>query len=233
MAGPHLTIGDFFSYVSRNRAMLWEYLFQHIMMVLLGVGLAIIIGVPLGIWCSRSKGAAKIIMAITNVLQVIPSLAMLVLLMMWLGLGMMTVTFGLFLYSLNPVVRNTYVGLTQVNSSYVEAGRGVGMSRMQMLLQVRLPLSLPYILSGIRIAAVIAVGVAAIAPLIGGSGLGREIYAGINNQNPLRIYAGAIPAAVLAIAADIVLGALQRKVNMERRKSRKSDAVPPVPKTQG
>jgi osmoprotectant transport system permease protein len=158
---------------------------------------------------------------------------MLVLLMMWLGLGTFTVTIGLFLYSLNPVVRNTYVGLTEVNPSYVEAGRGVGMSRLQMLLQVRLPLSLTYIVSGIRIAAVIAVGVAAIAPLVGGEGLGREIYAGINNQNPLRIYAGAIPAALLAIVADIALGAAQRKLNMEGRKSRKSDAVPPVPKTQG
>lgn len=232
MEGPQLTIWDFFSYVSRNQAMLWEYLFQHILMVLLGVGLAIVIGVPLGILCSRNKGLARIILVITNVLQVIPSLAMLVLLMMWLGLGTFTVTIGLFLYSLNPVVRNTFVGLTQVNPSYVEAGRGVGMSSMQMLLQVRLPLSLSYIMSGIRIAAVIAVGVAAIAPLIGGEGLGREIYAGINNQNPLRIYAGAIPAALLAIVADILLGAVQRRLNMERRKSRKGDVVPPVPKTQ-
>lgn len=228
-----LTFGDFISYVSRNQAMLWEYLLQHIVMVLLGVGLAIVIGVPLGILCSRSKAMARVILAVTNVLQVIPSLAMLVLLMMWLGLGTLTVTIGLFLYSLNPVARNTYVGLTQVNSSYVEAGRGVGMSSMQMLFQIRLPLSLTYIMSGIRIAAVIAVGVAAIAPLVGGEGLGREIYAGINNQNSLRIYAGAIPAALLAIVADIALGAVQRRLDMEGRKSRKSDAVPPVPKTQG
>lgn len=233
MEQPQLTFGDFISYVSRNQAMLWEYFFQHIVMVLIGVGLAIVVGVPLGILSSRSKAFARTILAVTNVLQVIPSLAMLVLLMLWLGLGSATVTVGLFLYSLNPVVRNTYVGLTQVNPSYVEAGRGVGMSSVQMLLQIRLPLSLPYIVSGIRIAAVIAVGVAAIAPLVGGEGLGREIYAGINNQNSLRLYAGAIPAALLAIAADILLGAVQRKVRLEDRRSRKSDVVPPVPKTQG
>ncbi|EST52634.1 amino acid ABC transporter permease [Brevibacillus panacihumi W25] len=233
MNQPPLTFADFIGYISRNQAMLWEYFFQHIVMVLIGVGLAIVVGIPLGILCSRSKAFARIILALTNLLQVIPSLAMLVLLMLWLGLGSTTVTVGLFLYSLNPVVRNTYVGLTQVHPSYVEAGRGVGMSSIQMLFQVRLPLSITYIVSGIRIAAVIAVGVAAIAPLVGGEGLGREIYAGINNQNSLRIYAGAIPAALLAIIADILLGALQRKMNLENRRSRKSDVVPPVPKTQG
>lgn len=215
------SIMDLLSYMSRNAGLLWEYFVSHVLMVLGGIGLAIVIGIPLGILCSRNERLAKFILAITSILQVIPSLALLVLLMLVLGLGGTTVTVGLLFYSLNPIVRNTYVGLKQVNSSYIEAGRGIGMSPIQLLLKVQFPLSLTYILSGLRIAAVIAIGVVTIAPLVGGEGLGREIYAGINNQNPLRIYAGAIPAALLAIVADIVLGYLQRRLKFDERKSKR------------
>jgi osmoprotectant transport system permease protein len=163
-----------------------------------------------------------VILAVAGVLQVIPSLALLVLLMLWIGLGSKTVIIGLLFYSLNPIIRNTYVGLKQVNPSYIEAGQGIGMSPLQLLIKVRFPLSLTYIMTGLRIAAVIAIGVVTIAPLVGGDGLGREIYAGINNQNPMRIYAGAIPAALLAIAADLILGYFQRKLKFEGRKSKRS-----------
>ncbi|WP_019423061.1 ABC transporter permease [Paenibacillus sp. OSY-SE] len=213
------TIADLLSYMGRNSDLLWEYFVTHVIMVLAGVGLAFVIGVPLGVLCSRNEKLAKIILAVTSTLQVIPSLALLVLLMLAFGLGTTTVVVGLLLYSLNPIVRNTYVGLKQVNPSYVEAGRGVGMSSMQLLFKVRFPLALTYMLTGLRIAAVIAIGVATIAPLVGGDGLGREIYSGLNGQNPLRIYAGAIPAALLAIVADLVLGALQRRLNLSERKS--------------
>ncbi|WP_413376412.1 ABC transporter permease [Paenibacillus taichungensis] len=219
MESEHLTFADFLSYISRNKGLLWEYFIQHVTMVVIGLGLAVIIGVPLGILCSKSKWAAKIILFITNILQVVPSLAMLVVLMLWLGLGTKTVMVGLFLYSLNPIARNTYVGLRQVDPSYLESGKGIGMSAFQMLVKVRFPLALTYIISGLRIAAVIAIGVVTIAPLVGGGGLGREIYAGLNSNNSLRIFAGAIPAAMLAIVADLVLGILQRKMDLSKRKS--------------
>ncbi|MDR0267763.1 ABC transporter permease [Paenibacillus sp.] len=219
MENNHLTFMDFLSYVSRNSGMLWEYFIQHIIMVAIGLGLAVVVGVPLGIICSKNKWAAKVILFITNILQVVPSLAMLVILMLWLGLGTKTVMVGLFLYSLNPIARNTYVGLKQVDPSYLESGKGIGMSAFQLLVKVRFPLSLTYIMSGMRIAAVIAIGVVTIAPLVGGGGLGREIYAGLNSNNSLRIFAGAIPAALLAIVADIVLGHLQRKMDLAKRKS--------------
>ncbi|ETT60923.1 ABC transporter permease [Paenibacillus sp. FSL H8-0457] len=219
MESEHLTFTDFLSYISRNQELLWEYFIQHITMVVIGLGLAFIVGVPLGILCSKSKWAAKVILFITNILQVVPSLAMLVVLMLWMGLGTTTVMVGLFLYSLNPIARNTYVGLKQVDPSYLESGKGIGMSPFQMLVKVRFPLALTYIMSGLRIAAVIAIGVVTIAPLVGGGGLGREIYAGLNSNNSLRIFAGAIPAAVLAIVADIVLGMLQRKMDLAKRKS--------------
>ncbi|MCE5168754.1 ABC transporter permease [Paenibacillus profundus] len=219
MGNYQWTIADLLSYMGRNSDLLWEYFVTHVIMVLAGVGLAFVIGVPLGVLCSRNEKLARSILAVTSTLQVIPSLALLVLLMLAFGLGTTTVVVGLLLYSLNPIVRNTYVGLKQVNPSYVEAGRGVGMSPMQLLFKVRFPLALTYMLTGLRIAAVIAIGVATIAPLVGGDGLGREIYSGLNGQNPLRIYAGAIPAALLAIVADLVLGALQRRLNLSERKS--------------
>ncbi|MFH5185673.1 ABC transporter permease [Paenibacillus sp. TAB 01] len=202
----------FIRYIGENWADLLVLTYQHIVMVLLGLALALAAGVPLGIAASRHRTLGKVILTVANIIQVFPSLALLVLLMIVFGLGSTTVVIGLFLYSLLPVIRNTYVGLTQVSPTLLEAGRGVGMSPMQILINVQLPLALPFILTGIRVAAVIAIGVATIAPLVGGSGLGREIYAGINMDNPARLYAGAIPAALLALLADLALGRLHRTV---------------------
>ncbi|GIP38711.1 glycine betaine/carnitine/choline transport system permease protein OpuCD [Paenibacillus sp. J31TS4] len=206
----------FLTYVGENWAYLLELTYQHIVMVLLGLVLALIVGVPLGIAAARYRRLSGLILALANIIQVFPSLALLVLLMVMFGLGFNTVVIGLFLYSLLPVIRNTYVGLTQVGAPILEAGRGVGMSSLQLLTKVQLPLALPFLMTGIRVAAVIAIGVATIAPLIGGEGLGREIYAGINMDNQARLYAGAIPAAILALLADFVLGRLQRRMKLGR-----------------
>ncbi|SHE14433.1 ABC transporter permease [Chlamydia abortus] len=206
----------FMEYISENWMDLLYLTYDHIMMVVLGVLFALIVGIPLGIVCSLDRRLAAVILTIANVIQIIPSLALLVMLMILLGLGSQTVIVGLFLYSLLPIIRNTYVGLNEINSSVTEAGRGVGMSPLQILIKVQLPLSLPFIMTGIRVAAVIAIGVAAVAPFVGGDGLGREIYSGINYRNDLRIYGGAIPAALLAIAADIVLGKLQKRLKFDK-----------------
>ncbi|GGG08256.1 ABC transporter permease [Paenibacillus abyssi] len=202
----------FFRYVGENWIYLIELAYQHILMVLLAILFALVVGVPLGIVAARVPKLANLILGLANVVQVFPSLAMLVLLMIVFGLGFTTVVIGLFLYSLLPIIRNTYVGLTQVDPAITEAGRGVGMSSLQLLFRVQLPLAMPFVFTGIRVAAVIAIGVATIAPLIGGEGLGREVYSGINMDNPARLYAGAIPAALLALLADLFLGKLQRRV---------------------
>lgn len=198
-------------YVMNNGGMLLGLLWDHMLMVFIGLLVALAVGIPLGIVSSRNEKWAAVILNTANMLQVFPSLAMLVLLMLVFGLGFYTVTIGLFLYSLLPIIRNTYVGLKEVDKSVMEAGRGVGMNYWQLLLRIQMPLALPYLMAGLRVAAVIAVGVATIAPLVGGDGLGREIYAGINLRNDTRILAGAIPAALLAIIADWGLGRLQRK----------------------
>ncbi|WP_442601281.1 ABC transporter permease [Paenibacillus sp. KN14-4R] len=204
----------FINYVRENWVDLLVLTYDHIVMVACGLLLALLFGIPLGIICARNKVLASIILTLANIVQVFPSLALLVLLMVVFGLGFKTVVIGLFLYSLMPVIRSTYIGLTQVNPSISEAGKGVGMSRLQLLFQVQLPLAVPFILTGVRVSAVIAIGVATIAPLIGGGGLGREIYSGINMDNSARLYAGAIPACLLAIVTDFLFGKLQQKTQI-------------------
>lgn len=210
----------FFQYIQDNAATLLSLTLGHIIMVLCGLGLALLAGIPLGIVCARNEKLAPIILTAANMIQVFPSLALLAILMLILGLGFKTIVVGLFLYSLLPVIRNTYVGLKEVDAGISEAGKGLGMSSWQLLMKVQLPLSLPFLMAGLRVAAVIAIGVATLAPLIGGDGLGREIYSGLNMRNSVKIYAGAIPAAVLAILADIFLGRLQEKLKNGRRQTK-------------
>ncbi|SDW25430.1 glycine betaine ABC transporter substrate-binding protein [Paenibacillus sp. PDC88] len=203
-------------YLTENASYLWNMTWVHIVMVLCGLGLALVIGIPLGIISARYQRTGRVIMFITNIIQVLPSLALLALLMVLVGLGNATVVVGLFLYSLNPVVRNTYVGLSEVNAGIKDAGKGMGMSPLQLLWKVEMPLSLPFLMAGLRVAAVIAIGVATLAPLIGGDGLGREIYAGLNQRHNIKILAGAIPAALLAILADIILGRLSNRFKVAK-----------------
>jgi osmoprotectant transport system permease protein len=186
-------------------------LLGHIAMVACGIALALVVGVPLGVASARNRKMSATILACANVIQVFPSLALLALLMLVFGLGFNSVVVGLFLYSLLPIIRNTYVGVTQVDRSVTEAAVGVGMNSWQILRKIQLPLALPFVMAGLRVAVVIAVGVATLAPIIGGEGLGREIYAGLTLGNPTRVYAGAIFAALLAVLMDLALGKLQKK----------------------
>ncbi|VEF49526.1 proline/glycine betaine ABC transporter permease [Bacillus freudenreichii] len=204
----------FTAYLSKSWMRLFEMAFQHILMVALGVLLALIVGIPLGILCTKSKRMESVILALANVIQVIPSLALLAVLMLVFGLGFKTIVIGLFLYSLLPIIRNTYVGLKEVDKSAVEAGRGMGMTRFQLLLKVKFPLSLPFVLAGLRIALVIAIGVATLAPFIGGEGLGREIVSGINLRDSYKIYGGAGLAAILAVLVDFLLGKAQKRLDV-------------------
>ncbi|WP_382395192.1 ABC transporter permease [Lentibacillus juripiscarius] len=184
---------------------------EHILMVVYGIGLSLVVGVPLGILAARFERLAPIIISITNVLQLIPSLAMLAILMLYLGFGFKTIVIGLFLYSLLPIVKNTYVGIREVDDSVIESGVGIGMTPLQLLAKIQFPLSIPYLMAGLRLAAVIAISVATIGPYIGAGGLGKEIVSGISLQSDVKIYAGAIPATLIAIIADLALGTVERK----------------------
>lgn len=184
---------------------------EHVLMVAYGIGLALLVGVPLGIISAKYERLAPIIISVVNVLQLIPSLAMLAILMLYFGFGFKTIVIGLFLYSLMPIVKNTYVGIKEVDDSIIEAGVGNGMTTMQLLYKVQFPLSIPFLMAGIRLAAVIAISVATIGPYIGAGGLGKEIISGISLQSDVKIYAGAIPATLIAILADFILGKMEQK----------------------
>lgn len=204
-------ITDVFTYMVDNYSRLLELTIEHLLMVGYGIGLALVIGIPLGIIAARYRKLAPVIISLTNVLQLIPSLAMLALLMLYFGFGFKTVVVGLFLYSLLPIVKNTYVGIKEVDDSIIEAGIGNGMTAMQLLRKIQFPLSIPFLLAGVRLAAVIAISVATIGPYVGGGGLGEEIVSGISLQNDTMIYAGAIPATVIAIIADLLLGLFENR----------------------
>ncbi|WP_338832915.1 Glycine betaine/carnitine/choline transport system permease protein OpuCD [Moorella humiferrea] len=183
---------------------------QHLSLSVMGVALAAAGGIPLGIFLTRYRWLAKPIMAFIEVLQTIPSLAMLALLMMLFGLGDTTLVVSLFLYSLLPIVRNTYTGLLGVDSSLLEAGKGMGMTRGQLIWRVQVPIALPVILAGLRVALVTAIGIATIGVLIGAGGLGTLIWRGIQTRNNSMVLMGAVPAALLAIVTDGVLALLEQ-----------------------
>lgn len=206
---------DFFDYLSNNWTELLGMLYEHILLVGVGILLALLVGIPLGILCTKSERIESIIITIANLIQVIPSLALLAILMIVFGLGFKTVVICLFLYSLLPIIRNTAVGLKEVDKESIEAGAGMGMTPLQLLYKVKFPLSLPFVLAGLRIAAVIAVGIATLAPFIGGEGLGREIISGINLRSSNKIYGGAIIAALLAVIVDYFLGRLQKRFEVK------------------
>lgn len=201
-------------YIIENYNELLSLSIEHLLMVAYGIGLALVVGIPLGIIAAKFEKLAPIIISLTNILQLIPSLAMLAILMLYLGFGFETIVVGLFLYSLLPIVKNTYVGIKEVDDSIIEAGIGNGMTTFQLLLKIQFPLSIPFLLAGIRLAAVIAISVATLGPYVGAGGLGKEIVSGISLQHDVKIYAGAILATLMAIIADLILGIIERKTKL-------------------
>ncbi|HBS46171.1 MAG TPA: glycine/betaine ABC transporter [Paenibacillus sp.] len=182
----------------------------HMQLVLLSMLFAIIVGIALGIMITRVKPLKGITLGAAGILQTIPSLAMLGFMIPLFGIGMKTAVVALFLYSLLPIIRNTYTGITDVDPSIVEAARGMGMKSWQILFRVQLPLALSVIMAGIRTAAVINVGTATLAAFIGAGGLGEFIFLGIQRNIEALTLLGAIPAAVLALVLDYLLGLLER-----------------------
>jgi len=190
---------------------------EHLLLVLAAMAIAIAIGVPLGMAVvsrPRLRGAA---LAIASVFQTIPSLALfgfLIPLPFLGGIGTRTAIIALVLYALLPILRNTYVGLTSVDPAILEAAEGMGMTEQQILFRVRLPLASSVILAGIRTATVITIGIATIAAAIGAGGLGTFIFRGVAMVSDAVILAGAIPAAILALLADFLLGLLERRLRV-------------------
>jgi len=206
---------NFLHFLWQNRADVLELTLQHLWLVGWSTLFAIVIGIPLGIAIARHPASSKPLLAGANIIQTIPSLALFGFLLPvpWLGeradrLAILALT----LYALLPVIRNTYTGIRGVDPAVVEAGRGMGLTDAQLLFQVQLPLALSVILSGVRVAIVISVGLATIAAFIGAGGLGVFIFRGVAMVNNQLILAGAIPAALLALLADFSVGWLERRL---------------------
>lgn len=188
--------------------MVWE----HLSIVLISVILTIAAGVPLGVCAYLNKGVRKIILAVVEILQTIPALALLGVIMVFFGAGKVTVVIGLILYSLLPVVQNTYLGLNEVSPGIKEVATGMGMTRFYRLIHVEMPIAFPFIFTGIRIATVTAVGVAVFATFVGGGGLGSIIYTGIRTQNMTVILSSTAALMVMAITFDIVMSLVEKQI---------------------
>ena len=184
---------------------------QHMTLVAISGGLAILFGVPLGVWLSRPSmhHRAETVMQSLNIGTTIPTLAVLALMMSLLGIGTLPAIFALWVASLLPIVRNTYAGLKEVPRPLIEAATGMGMQPKEILLQVELPNALFVMFAGIRTALAINVGTVPLAFLIGGGGLGELIFTGIDLNDPTMMLAGAIPTALLAVLTDFVIGQIQ------------------------
>ncbi|ARU59923.1 glycine/betaine ABC transporter [Tumebacillus avium] len=194
---------------------------QHLVLSLVALFWSILIAVPLGILLTRFRKAAGLVIGLVSVLQTIPSLALLGFLIPMFGIGPLPAIIAMVAYGLLPILRNTYTGILDVDPALVESGRGMGMTRWQMLRLVKLPLARSVIFAGVRTAAVMTIGVATLAAFIGAGGLGDLILRGISMVDTGIILAGAIPAAVMAVLFDLVLAYTDWRVTPKGLRIRK------------
>ena len=206
-------------FIQNNYIQILSLSLQHLFLAVTATFIAAAIGIPTGILLSRKPGWSPAVLGVANVMQTIPSLALLGFMLslpVFGGVGAGPAITALVLYALLPVIRNTYSGIAGVEPAVREAGRGMGMTDGQLLRMVELPLASPVIFAGIRIAMVISIGVATIAAAIGAGGLGEFIFRGLSTVNNTLILAGAIPAALLAIMVDVVLGKVEKRWSKNR-----------------
>lgn len=201
-----------FRLMVERKTLIYETLLQHIGISLTAVLFITLVGIPLGILISRHPKMATPIFYITGVLYTIPVLALFGFMIPILGIGSRPTLFALFIYGLLPLVRNTYVGITGVDRSIIEAARGMGSTPSQLLWNIEFPLALPVIIAGLRTVVVMTISVATIAAFIGAGGLGVLIFRGITTYNTQLTVAGSILVAVLAVGADGILGFVEKKL---------------------
>jgi len=210
---------NFWSFITQNRYEVATLTLEHLWIVGISMLLAVAVGIPLGVLITRKRSLHKPVIAVANIIQTIPSLALFGFLLPapWIGeraerLAILALT----LYALLPLIRNTYVGITSVDRAVVDAARGMGLTDWQLLYKVELPLAASVILAGIRVALVISIGLATIAAAIGAGGLGELIFRGLAMVNNSVILAGAVPAALMALLADGILGWLEKRFTPQR-----------------
>jgi osmoprotectant transport system permease protein len=213
---------NFWHFLVTNRQSVFDATLEHLTLVGISTLIAVLVGIPLGILITRIPQLNKAVLGGANIVQTIPSLALFGFLLPapWIGerSGRLAVL-ALTLYALLPLIRNTYAGIRSVDPAVVEAGRAMGLTDRQLLFQVELPLASGVIVAGVRTATVVSIGLATIAAAIGAGGLGQFIFRGVAMVSNQVILAGAVPAAILALSADVGLGALERRLGTLHMKS--------------
>ena len=198
--------------MTEHSSQITELLIEHIEMTAVAVAFAVCIGVPLGILISYVRRLGKPIIGVANVVQAVPSMALLGLAIPLLGIGTLPAVVMVIIYSRLPIIKNTYTGIAGIDPQLVEAAGGIGFTRWQVLRKIKLPMALPVIMAGVRISAVTAVGLMTMAAFIGAGGLGYLVFSGIRTVNNLQILAGAIPACLLALLVDFLMGLVEKLV---------------------
>ena len=199
-------------YIQRRSDMLGDLVVEHLWLVVVSVGIAVVVSVILGVIISYKTSLASTVLAICQILMTIPSMAMLGFMVPLFGIGFTTGVIALILYALLPVVRNTYTGIKEISPAVVESALGMGMSEWRVLTKIKIPLARPVIMAGIRTATVMVVGIAAIAAYVGAGGLGELIFQGISRSNEPMIIVGAIGVSIIALVFDFVLSWGERRL---------------------
>ncbi len=200
------------SFLMENYSKLIYKSLEHLGISALALALGIIVAVPIGILLTRTKKISNIVIGIASVLQTVPSLALLAIMIPIFGVGKLPAIIALFIYSLLPILRNTYLGISGVDENIVDAAKGMGFTSMQSLIKVEIPLAAPVIMSGIRLSGVYVISWATLASYVGAGGLGDFIFTGLNNGIANMIIMGTIPVSILAILTDLLLGKVEKLV---------------------
>ncbi|AER67513.1 binding-protein-dependent transport systems inner membrane component [Thermovirga lienii DSM 17291] len=207
----------FLKYVTRYWPRILDLTWQHLVISLIALFITLIVCVPLGIYLTKNEKLSPYVIGAANIFQTIPSLALLGFLIFIFGIGNDNAIAALFLYAMLPVLQNTYTGIKSVPKHLVQAARGMGMTEYQILVKVQLPIAMPIILAGIRVATVWIIGTATLASAIGGGGLGRLIFSGLASIRNEVVLAGALPATILALTADQGIKWLQNYLDPKSR----------------
>lgn len=215
---------EYLNYMMENSSQIFSLIIEHIELTVLALAVAILIGIPVGILISYIKPLGKPILGLANIVQAIPSMALLGFAIPFLGIGTTPAIVMVVLYSLLPIIKNTYTGIKNINAQMLEAATGIGLTKWQVLTKIQIPLALPVIMAGIRISAVGAVGLMTLAAFVGAGGLGYLVYAGIRSVNNAQILAGAIPACLLALFIDYIAAIVENLVTPKN--SRTTEKVP-------
>lgn len=209
-------LSELLNFLTESPELLINALLIHIKLVFCSEFGGIIVAVPLAIVITYQRKIARFVLRIFNIINTIPSLVLLGISMSLLGVGFLPAAVALFVYSIQPIIQNTYAGLTQIENKYLYAAKGMGMSEQQILFKVKIPMAAPYIISGIRISTIYIISWATLGALIGAGGLGDLLYMGTSMNKMYYVIAGTVPACMLAILVNIMFSKIEEKIIRER-----------------